>query len=90
MLRWLPNILIGNKGNEMIKIFPKTYDSFVPNHETMCVAVWLNRNQICNRLDGGVTGFFKAAERIFPGVYITKGKEFHGILRGGVHPTQSL
>lgn len=49
----------------------------IPGHTGLCVAVWLNRNQVANRLDQGITGFFKHVEKgwIF---YHTVGPEFHG------------
>ncbi len=53
--------------------------SKVPNHLGPCKPVWLNRCQITNRLDGGVTGFFKNTKKRF-GIIRKSGKEFHGII----------
>ncbi len=56
--------------------------SVVPNHEGKCRPTWINRNQVCNMLDGGVTGFFKLVQRRF-GFWWRVGPEFHGIISGG-------
>ena len=57
--------------------------SKVENHEGPCVPVWVNQNQVCRRIDGGVTGFFRRVRLIF-GVPLCKtGKEFHGIIKTG-------
>ena len=60
--------------------------SCVRGHEGDCKPVWLNRNQLCNRLDGGVTGFFRRVERLtwWPHFAVKVGPEFHGIVRNGV------
>ena len=54
--------------------------SKVRRHEGLCKPAWVNRNQVCNRFDNGVTGFFKLVKRRF-GFYLKTGKEFHGIVR---------
>lgn len=60
-----------------------TLESKVPGHEGRCVPTWLNRNQVCHRLDGGVTGFFKLTPT-FLGLPVRKvGEEFHGIIKDG-------
>ena len=58
------------------------YQSKVPGYEGPCKPTWINKNQVCNYLDGGVTGFFKLVTR-FPHipVWVKTGKEFHGIIR---------
>lgn len=51
-----------------------------------CKPTWLNHNQVCQRLDGGVSGFFKAVRPVkFLGMtfWLKHGNEFHGILRWG-------
>lgn len=57
----------------------------VPEHEGDCKPAWLNTNQLFNRLDGGVTGFFRRVERLawWPYFAVKVGPEFHGIVRGG-------
>lgn len=56
--------------------------SRVPLREGPCVHTWLNRNQIYNRLDGGVTGFFRRV-KLWRGIPLYKtGPEFHGIIKG--------
>ena len=56
--------------------------SEVEGHAGYCTPVWLNRNQVLNRLDGGVTGFFKNVEkRKFWFGYRKVGFDFHGILK---------
>jgi hypothetical protein len=59
--------------------------SIVPCFEGTCKPTWLNRNQIYNRVDGGVSGFFKLVRKpkFFP-FYIKYGNEFHGIIHGRV------
>lgn len=43
---------------------------------------WRNDNQIDNRLDRGVSGFFRKAEPTFiPYVWKMTGEEFHGIVK---------
>lgn len=60
-----------------------TLDSQVEGFEGPCLPTWLNHNQVDNRLDGGVTGFFKLVDK-FGGVPIRKkGAEFHGIIKDG-------
>ncbi len=54
--------------------------SKVRRHEGLCKPTWVNCNQVCNRFDNGVTGFFKLVKRRF-GFYLKTGKEFHGIVR---------
>lgn len=54
--------------------------SVVPGFVGPCAPVWVNRNQVCRRLDGGVTGFFKLTRW---GVFRV-GDEFHGIIRQGL------
>ena len=62
--------------------------SKVPGHEGECKPVWLNRNETCNRIDGGVTGFFKLVRRRF-GIAWRYGEEFHGIIfDGAVYSTR--
>lgn len=55
--------------------------SRVPSHEGPCIPTWLNQNTVCQRLDGGTTGFFQLVERSRFGV-VKIGDEFHGIIRG--------
>ena len=58
-------------------------ESKVNDREGACVPVWLNRNQVCRRLDGGVSGFFRRV-RLVMGVPLYKfGEEFHGIVKDG-------
>lgn len=61
----------------------KTITSTVAGYEGICTPTWLNTNRVLNRLDGGVTGFFKLTRRRF-GLYWKTGEEFHGILSNGV------
>jgi hypothetical protein len=58
-------------------------ESRVPGHEGECAPTWLNRNSICNRIDGGVSGFFRSIVR---GRWFKRlvGREFHGLIRDGV------
>lgn len=59
--------------------------SNVPYYEGPCKPTWLNRNQIDNRMDGGVSGFFKIVRKLrFLPFYVKTGREFHGIIKGGV------
>lgn len=61
--------------------FKSPFKSIVPDHKDSCFFTWRNENQIDNRLDGGVSGFFRKAESTFiPWVYKLSGKEFHGIV----------
>jgi hypothetical protein len=57
--------------------------SKVPGHEGLCKPTWLNTNEVYNRLDGGVTGFFKTVKRRLLVFYFRTGKEFHGIIKNG-------
>ena len=70
----------------MVSLFPiklawSVIDSEVPGHYGWCAPVWVNRNILYNRLSGGTTGFFKNVKCIFPGVYITYGEDFHGLIK---------
>ena len=66
------------------------FRSRVSDHICVCAPTWLNTNTVCNRLDGGVTGFFRPVERRF-GLGLKKaGKEFHGIIRNGIVYTTKL
>ena len=56
--------------------------SKVKGYEGPCKPTWINKNQVCHRLDGGVTGFFKLVKKRF-GFYFRTGKEFHGIVKDG-------
>lgn len=58
--------------------------SKVKGFEGPCKPTWLNKSQLYNRLDGGISGFFKLVEKKF-GFYFKIGKEFHGIIRDGKH-----
>ena len=59
----------------------KIFISKVEGYEGECSPTWLNRNQVCNRIDNGITGFFKHTKKIFGGLITIKtGKEFHGII----------
>jgi len=65
----------------------KTLCSVVNNHTGECVPVWLNTCQFTNRMDNGVTGFFKRVKtHSFLGIKFKfrHGDEFHGIIRNGV------
>lgn len=58
-----------------------TITSAVPKHKGECLFTWKNKNQIDNRLDGGISGFFRSVEPTFiPCVHKMKGEEFHGIV----------
>jgi hypothetical protein len=63
--------------------------SKVPGHEGLCKPTWLNNNVIDNRLDGGITGFFKNVKKLGP-FYFKTGKEFHGIILADnkIHSTE--
>ncbi len=64
-----------------------TINSVVPGHRGRCRPTWWNRNQVCNKFDGGVTGFFRLVHRRW-GFLVKYGPEFHGIARDGeVHST---
>lgn len=54
--------------------------SKVKGHEGLCKPIWVNHNQVCNKFDNGVTGFFKLVKKRF-GFYLKTGEEFHGIVR---------
>ena len=54
--------------------------SRVKGFEGPCKPTVLNRNKVCHRFDGGVTGFFKLVKKRF-GFYFKTGKEFHGIIK---------
>lgn len=58
------------------------YESEVPGHEGPCTAVWLNRNQVYNRIDQGISGFFRPVRK--PGKFWARRPEFHGVLRNGI------
>jgi hypothetical protein len=58
----------------------KIYQSQVPDHEGRCAATWLQGNRLINRIDGGVTGFFRQAKRGWFGFWYRTGPEFHGLL----------
>jgi len=60
--------------------------SKVPGYVGLCKPTWINRNQICHRIDGGITGFFKLVRKKW-GIYWRTGKEFHGIIEDGVVKT---
>lgn len=58
--------------------------SEVENHYGECSPTWLNRNQVCHRFDGGITGFFKNVKEVkflFFKFKIKYGEEFHGIIQ---------
>lgn len=59
------------------------FKSEVSGHEGDCFSTWQNWNTIYNRLDGGVTGWYKCGKEIIPGVWFLYGKEFHGIVEFG-------
>jgi len=65
--------------------------SKVKGFEGPCYPVWLNDNQVCNRLDRGVTGFFKLKKKpdrikvrfLFWDIWLRPTQEeFHGIITG--------
>ena len=58
----------------------RTLISNVSGHKGLCVPVWVNKNQVYNRLDRGITGFFRLVEKRFFG-YRKVGEEFHGIIK---------
>ncbi len=55
--------------------------SKVPRHEGPCVPTWLNRNQVYNRFDGGITGYFRRVKVLWGIPFYKTGEEFHGIIR---------
>ena len=63
--------------------------SEVKGFEGLCKPTWINRNIVCIRLDGGITGFFKLVKKRW-GFYFKTGKEFHGIIdyKGYVYSTE--
>lgn len=55
-----------------------------------CYPIWINQNQVDNRLDGGVSGFFRQVKR-WHGIPYCVGEEFHGIQKWGeskISPTE--
>lgn len=61
--------------------FKPLLESEVSGHEGSCLFTWENKNQIDNRMERGVSGFFRHAEStIIPCVYRMTGEEFHGIV----------
>ena len=56
------------------------FDSKVPGHMGLCVPTWRNQNYICNREDGGMSGFFRKARKICRYFYWTSGEQFHGLV----------
>jgi hypothetical protein len=65
-----------------LRLLPVMLTSEVPQHEGLCVPVWVNNNQVHFRLTGACTGFFRKARRIagLPLVWLV-GPEFHGFIR---------
>jgi hypothetical protein len=57
--------------------------SQVPGFEGKCTPTWLNTNTVDNRMDGGVTGFFKLTKKVLF-FTIKTGEEFHGIIKNDV------
>ena len=58
--------------------------SEVRGHEGKCKPTWLNLNTIYNRLDGGITGFFRNIKKssfLFFNFNFKYGEEFHGIIK---------
>ena len=58
----------------------RTFHSDVPGYEGLCKASWLNRNQVCHRFDGGISGFFRLVRRNRFGFLRRWGPEFHGMI----------
>lgn len=58
----------------MFYVFGNSIESTVPGHEGPCYPTWINKNQVCHRIDDGISGFFKNS--IF-------GLEFHGLIKDG-------
>lgn len=56
--------------------------SKVEGYKGPCRPTWINKNQVCNRLDGGFTGFFKLVKKRF-GLHFKTGEQFHGIVKDG-------
>ena len=56
--------------------------SKVKGYEGPCKPTWVNRNQVCNRFDGGVSGFFRLVRKRL-GIHLKTGDQFHGIVRDG-------
>ena len=61
----------------------RTIQSDVPGFEGECAVVWLNTNQVNNRFDGGITGFFRLVNKGWLGIRYRTGEEFHGIIKNG-------
>ena len=64
----------------------KTLNSVVPGHEGECTPTWVNRYKILNRMDDGVSGFFKRVnvDTILGFTFKFRyGNEFHGVIRNG-------
>lgn len=57
--------------------------SKVPGYPGPCVPIWVNDNSVCNRLDGGISGFFRLVRHRWYGRQ-KYGDEFHGIVRAGL------
>jgi hypothetical protein len=59
--------------------------SLVPGYTGQCRPVWINTNQVHNRLDRGRTGFFRLVKRTpwLLGLRVKTGPEFHGIVQDG-------
>ena len=55
--------------------------SVVKGNEGLCLPTWLNENTVCNRLDRGITGYFRLVKKFWI-FNIQYGKEFHGIIKG--------
>jgi hypothetical protein len=68
------------QGMEMLK---PPLRSKVPGYVGQCVPVWVNDNSVCNRLDGGISGFFRLVRHRWYGRQ-KYGDEFHGIVREGL------
>lgn len=58
----------------------RIFVSEVPGFAGECRASWINRNVVCNRIDRGVTGFFRSIKRGWFGIPWRVGPEFHGII----------
>lgn len=65
----------------------EVFTSTVKDFEGECTPVWLNTNQLHNRIDAGITGFFKRVKRAKKGWFTFPyryGDEFHGIIINGM------
>ncbi len=51
--------------------------SKVPGFKGTCKPTWLNTNQVYNRFDDGITGFFRLVNRFG----FKTGDVFHGIIK---------